>query len=1603
MSEEKITPLGPFYKPQGDDVMRQEEIEKGFEEFKGQMKSYIEGEGAKMTERLRTGEQPKPLTRQEQIEQTPEGEIPKRLSPSSPTPTDTLALPTTLPKHGVRSLYTEEERILERASLITKLPPESPFTHTIAQRLAKGDPFSAQSLEDAQEETMKLARAGLIPNPNYEGWSGKVVQAYEFIAPVAVEMGIPLAVGIATSPLLLAPEPLTKALWIGIQGATGTTSSLLAQSMRIGYGQQQETSFTEAFAAGGFSLIPGVKTGKDLSKAATIFTRSMEGAVMAGGENLTHQGLDILYGNKDTVNLGETAAAAGVGSVIGAGLGRLENALVKYSAKDKGSAVLLKALKDELKLNKKALKEKEKASGGVEVGLRHRINKIEENINALQAPEETHVAKAIEQLEKAEAEQLKVVEDFAKDFEQSSAATVLRTSDQTTGDAPKAPEVPEDIQRIKSIANKARNAAKDLRRAQRQGTPDEVETTSKVLDDLKIELNGAINDSKSLEGIKKEDAADFVDKVNNFVNQKQGNKDAPAGGFSEDFPQFGDAPKAPEPTVEQPEVDEGKGREALDNFLEGEGGRDVDPETGRIDDTDDEIKARLLTSSEEKQRLVNSIQDAIKDDLKNIKGGRRGKLEYIAKVQDELNRRLGKSDDIGMVMNAAQLSDNLEVADSIEKLAVHMSANGVVLVKNLTDLQKSLEGADISDPEVLNDSTAAIFKIIPQMLGWKKTGTEIARALQSRKYVKDELEVTMQRVEDELETNLVSDLKAAKDLTPEQMAKQVETFGDIEGVKRLLKAIQQAEDIGEIRQILVEQQQAFQKSTSRGTTVKQDAESTSAYVKVRDVAVDFQYSSMLSAPTTPMKALIGNAVMSPYHSLMGKIGAKYMSLAPWARNGLSKQEYEKAYAFWKATGSSYGDFTDISMQEARRAFKNGIDDLTTHFERVGGSALSMERTGLEGALGQSVENLGQFIDVPGKAMAAIDARTRMRVAHSMTKSKAKVEWMEAGYEGRERTDTFEEHYDNFLKKVFSEDGTKLMNEDQVRRQAVLNAQKEGVKAEDLSNYIDSYVKNNWDTSTSQFVDYVKRNAKEISFTEELGEFNDINLAEKATKGFEDVLKLSPIATVLLNPFMRTGRNIIRETLSQSSMLASIPGASKITDKIWVKTMQDLNSGDPIIAARAKGRQIIGAGFIATIYGLVENDGDFTYVGNQNQNWKKKENLNVATGLGDYELRIPTPQGVVGIDMSSVEPFASVANIVADCVTLSKGTPDQQQSAAEGLHLLALVVSNNIGNKSYFKNLGDSIKLITLQGESEEATNAQRWRLAKGMASRAVPSIMNAAAMSTDSVRRRADNLLQVLGKRIGGIAREVAPYRDAFGDAIDSHPHFKGIKGQPSTTSQALSRLIPFRINKQRMNPNDYIKTDENGLRSIDVTKVNLKNADEVRNAAWAVLTELNGEYHFNNGTTKLNGIDLQELIHNETQENAFERWQQIYSKIKLGGRDVKQAVVYEARQSYFKKQTNVPEALNTSNTKLKDERLEEINSILTDYRDEAYEKLKKEFPVLKYEERLQENRQDLYEDGKTLKALTGDTPVELYQRTSPDKGGQPKSKLEQLMIPFNN
>jgi hypothetical protein len=443
-------------------------------------------------------------------------------------------------------------------------------------------------------------------------------------------------------------------------------------------------------------------------------------------------------------------------------------------------------------------------------------------------------------------------------------------------------------------------------------------------------------------------------------------------------------------------------------------------------------------------------------------------------------------------------------------------------------------------------------------------------------------------------------------------------------------------------------------------------------------------------------------------------------------------------------------------------------------------------------------------------------------------------------------------------------------------------------------------------------------------------------------------------------------------------LADVPGIRRFSDKIWAKTTQDLNSGDPIIAARAKGRQIIGAGIIATAWGMAEMG---LYEGMIGQNWKKKENVQTGTGLSDYELRLPDGQGgVIGIDINALEPFATVLNIVADCHTLSKGTMAQRKEAMNALNILQLVVANNIGNKSYFKNLGDAIELITLTSESEEAIDAKRSRLIKGMFGSAVPSAMNTMSIATDEFRRRSDDMLQLIGKRIGGLAREVPAYRDMFGDPQPLHK---------TDRLRAFSLFNPFKVSKQIMDVEDYVVTDKDGLRSFNQKKfksIDLKDEEAVRNAAWAVAIELDGEYNFNGGTTVKDGVDLQEIVHPETRIDAFEAWQKEYQTIKLDGLNVKQATVL------LGKSLTTPSKLNPNKApegfKQKDVRLEKLNQMLGKFRKAAYMKVQMQYPVLMEQERENKVRNILLTttpNAKQLERITSEMPVEEYKKKQPD------------------
>jgi hypothetical protein len=528
--------------------------------------------------------------------------------------------------------------------------------------------------------------------------------------------------------------------------------------------------------------------------------------------------------------------------------------------------------------------------------------------------------------------------------------------------------------------------------------------------------------------------------------------------------------------------------------------------------------------------------------------------------------------------------------------------------------------------------------------------------------------------------------------------------------------------------------------------------------------------------------------------------------------------------------------------------------------------------------------------------------------------------------------------------------------------------------------------------------------------------------------------------------MRTGRNITRGAMASTNSLVSltefatktkIPGTKAATKaahetakKLWSKTARDLESNDPVVVARAKGQQIVGAGVILAAYGLAEGVEDvFEFVGTESQDWKTKMNIRAATGMPEYTLRIGKEGEKQAISLAALEPLNTILSITADFKTLHHGTVAQREEARNLMEAASLAITNNIVNKSYYKNLGDAIKLVTQATDSKEATQREAFKILKGLGSTAVPSIANTANYMSDDVVRENNNLLQVVARRMNGLSKLVPPMRDIFGDI-----QTRGIKKRKVG---GLAVLAPFGTFNQTGSIKEYVKVDpETGFRTLDVPKITkasvrkeLKDKGtkevtkelleeayqaKVSEAAAAVVVELGGTHHFNGGTSIWEKMDLEEIIHPETQQNAFDRWQELSNQVKLSngipsktGKTLKEQIISTASRSDFKirkaPKTALPEGFEEY-----DERPTAVADIFRDYRGAALEQLKEEYPILveqvEFKQELTEKLAEPVREGKLEerreleKALPGtEFPLESYKKT------QRPSKLEERLIPFRN
>jgi len=1390
-----------------------------------------------------------------------------------------------------------------------------------------------QEKKDKQERIDYLAGLSLS-----ERGTEKAIEAAKVAIPIVTEIAAPIGAGIAFSPLL-AGGPPGIAAYFTILGGSGFGSNALAQNMRIGYGQKEKFSWEESIAATAFSAIPGFGVPGRMSKVAF---RAGQGAVMATGEAATRQTLEMGSGKRDWGDFDtmELVFAAGVGTAVGGSLGKLEVVLdVKPRAGETPEEAMRRGFREgekQTRLDIKAAKrqaykrdisEQERALRNEEVKQRESI--LEDMVNKRKdfesragqiANEGEILEQAVEQIRKQQEEAAKNFESLAKDIETGSTTPVDGVDAPTATKAePTAPFSPSE-----------------------RAIPDE---------------QGKVTPER-LERILKK-----------FLTKDKGHE----GGESGDTSASGLLPENVSPKISELTDDP-----ELQDFFQ-----------MLYDDLGVEVVG--TSKAKRKAKVPRKVVTA---------------KELMEKAKDAV-RLIGGEDEVAtyeLLQQQALTSDT--TGAQLEELSVRGAAYAALTSHGMRRVINNIKSTDWETSDAaLNDAVVDIYKLFAgPYMGYKRVTTAHGRNLRSTQYMKDVLELDIKDVSKAMEEKFIGDLKKSGDLTPEAMQKQIDSLGEISVVKKLLAALQQSQDLEEAADILIKQQKAFQNHQTITRNLASGAELPSVYRRISDMGIDMLYSSMLSSPITHMKAKIGNTFMQYYQPFQGMLGGTYMAHAPWARRGVSKQEWLDAAKFWKDTTTGYGIHGKLAWEESLRAFYTGISDITSHFERIGLSAFGMDRTGLSGGLGQALENMGKFVDLPGRNMQRIDMFSKQRIAHSMFAADTHRQFVKE--HGRAPSELeFEAAWNVRKERVFTED-RKIRDKDVVKREAVLASKEQNIPAEELPEFLEKYVAKNWNPSEERFVEYVKRNVKEVAFQDNPGEHGTaVSPIEKSLLKGEEFIKelpfIGPELTATLFPFMRTGRNILREGYSSgSAWMSSIPGTRRISDKLWTKTLADLDSPDPVIAARAKGKQIVSA---AILTGMIYAVRKGWFVGTERpEDWRLQENLETATGQRADEIRIPITWNDVktelGVDAAALEPLLTVAQVVANTQSSWHYQSKKDQSVITSLVLSAVMANAKmIESKSYYANVSKLMKMTEAIGA--EGNTRYMSRTGRSLFKAGVPSGVNALNTMTDNQRRSQDykdaaGLLQVLANRLPGISNQNPVYRDMFGDPVSRRS--ESPRDKWTKPAQLVSPINPLSWSIKRFDKDEYIKTDDYGFRRIDVSPVNLKNPEEVRNAAWAIVTALDITGGFNGGTSILTSysesgvsaplnIDLTGLKYEGIEtpnspkigQDAFDRWQQIYSTFKgEGGRTVKEAIVKFGKHKNFKKIPTIEKSqIRDEDVRMgNDPRKTEVMKIMNWFQKASLHQLVKEYPRLRKSALNSLKLNQKREQGFGIEATTTDT-----------------------------
>lgn len=197
-------------------------------------------------------------------------------------------------------------------------------------------------------------------------------------------------------------------------------------------------------------------------------------------------------------------------------------------------------------------------------------------------------------------------------------------------------------------------------------------------------------------------------------------------------------------------------------------------------------------------------------------------------------------------------------------------------------------------------------------------------------------------------------------------------------------------------------------------------------------------------------------------------------------------------------------------------------------------------------------------------------------------------------------------------------------------------------------------------------------AREVTFTQELEEGT-------FSRGLQTLVNKHPGMRVIL-PFVRTPTNILRATMKRTPLLGNLERRLKA----------DLQSGDPIRVATARGQQATGAALWTGAI-MLAMDGRITGGGPNDPALRARL---LETGWQPYSFVLGNEEeGYRYVQFRRLDPFATFFGLAADFAEIGgqMGEVETQDLAT----MMVTAISNNLVSKTYLQGVVDAVKALAM--------------------------------------------------------------------------------------------------------------------------------------------------------------------------------------------------------------------------------------------------------------------------------------------------------------------